>query len=77
MENAPSFRTGTVIIHPVHGKGVVVCNYEENSFDMVDIHWQSLNVIMEHRLESLKKQLTGATPPATSKSLWAKLAEEK
>ena len=72
----PSLRTGTVIIHPDHGKGVIVCQYEEEGWDMVEVHWQSLNIIMEHRTISLRKQLTEAREPATTTNLWAMLAEE-
>lgn len=78
MENTPSLTTSTVVIHPEHGKGVIICNYEENGTDMVDVHWQSLNIIMEHRVESLRKQLTGTVQSATSLSPWlALLAEEQ
>ena len=74
--NEPSLRTGTVIVHPDHGKGVIVCQYEEDGWDMVEVHWQSLNIIMEHRTMSLRKQLTEAREPATTTNLWAALAKE-
>lgn len=78
MSNEPSLRTSTIVTHPEHGKGVIICNYTEDDIDMVDVHWQCLNIIMEHRAESLRKQLTGTTPPATNAiSPWAALAEEK
>lgn len=78
MSNEPSLRTATIIIHPEHGKGVIICNYTEDDIDMVDVHWQSLNIIMEHRVESLRKQLTSTTPPATNApSPWTTLVEEQ
>lgn len=44
---------------------------------MVEVHWQSLNIVMEHRVLSLRKQLTEVREPATKNSLWAMLAEEE
>ena len=78
MENAPSLRTGTVIIHPDHGKGVVICHFDDPELgDCIEVMWQSLNIIMEHRTESLKKQLTVSQFPARSISPWAALAAEE
>lgn len=78
MTNTPSLATSTIIIHPEHGKGVIICNYEDEVLgDMVEVHWQSLNIIMEHRVTSLRNQLTGIVEGGKKSNLWAMLANEE
>jgi hypothetical protein len=77
MENTPSLQTSTIVIHPEHGKGVIICNYTDDTLgDMVEVHWQSLNIIMEHRVDSLRKQLTSTQFQDKRLNHWAMLADE-
>jgi hypothetical protein len=69
---------GTIIHHRHFGTGKIICQYEDSTVgDMVEVHWLDKNEVFDHREENLRFGLTVVSPPATTDSLWAMLAEEK